>query len=31
MDKFDEDLFWRLVNKVKVQSMVKVIFAFKGE
>ncbi|MDR3540681.1 MAG: recombinase family protein [Desulfosporosinus sp.] len=29
LDKFDDDLFWRLIEKVKVHSMVEVEFVFK--
>lgn len=29
LEKFDEDLFRRVVEKVKVQSMVEAVFVFK--
>lgn len=29
LEKFDEDLFRRLIEKIKVQSMVEVVFVFK--
>lgn len=30
VDKFDEEIFRRLIQKVKVQSMVEAVFVFKS-